>query len=105
MSGITQIPLRSGGQRFSISLAGTTYNMRVMWNDAEEGGYTLDIGDATGTIIVAGIAMVTGANLLAQYNHLDFGGALYVTTDRNTGDVPVYSGLGTTSQLYFVANA
>ncbi len=70
----TLIPLLPRGQRFTISLDGTTYNVRVTWNDAEEGGYTLDLGDETGAIIVAGIPLVTGADLLAQYRHLGFSG-------------------------------
>ncbi len=98
----TLIPLLPRGQRFTISLDVTTYNVRVTWNDAEEGGYTLDLGDETGAIIVAGIPLVTGADLLAQYRHLGFSGALFVVTDRDTGDVPTFDGLGVTSHLYYV---
>lgn len=98
----TLIPLLPRGQRFSISLASVTYNLRVTWNDAEEGGYILDIGDAVGNILVAGIPLVTGADLLAQHVHLGIGGSLFVTTDRDTGDVPTFDGLGVTSNLYFV---
>lgn len=98
----TLIPVAPGGQRFVISLDDTSYNVRVTWNDAEEGGYVIDFGDITGAIIVAGIPLVTGADLLAQYRHLGFTGALFVVTDRDTGDVPTFDGLGVTSHLYYV---
>jgi len=98
----TLIPLLPRGQRLTIALADVTYNLRVTWNDAEEGGYTLDIGDASGNVLLAGAPLVTGSDLLAQHRHLGIGGSLFVTTDRDTGDVPTFDGLGLTSQLYFV---
>lgn len=101
----TRIPLLPQAQKFTIALAGTVYNMRVTYNAAAEGGWTLDIGDANGAVLIAGIPLVTGADLLQQHRHLGIGGSLFVTTDRNTGDVPTFDGLGVTSQLHFVTAA
>lgn len=103
MTTITRIPLSPGNKRFSIALGGTTYRMRVLWDDETNGGYVLDIGDETGAPILLGVPLVTGVDLLVQYPHLNFGGSLFVTTDRDTGDLPTYDGLGVTSQLTFVA--
>ena len=103
MSTIVEIPLTPAqARRFTITLGGVTYNMRLTFDDARGGFWALDIGDANGAILVAGIALVTGTDLLAQYNHLGFGGSLIVTTDRNAGDIPTFDGLGITSHLYFV---
>jgi hypothetical protein len=62
----------------------------------------MDIGDENGTILVAGIPLVSGADLLSQYRYLGFPGGLFVTTDRGAGEVPTFDGLGATSHLYFI---
>ena len=94
----------SQAQRFSVTLAGTAYNMRLTYDIAQDGCWILDIGDANGALLVAGIPLVTGVDLLAQYAYLGFGGALIVTTDRGAGEVPTFDGLGATSHLYFIAD-
>jgi len=100
-----EIPLTPQAQRFSITLDGIVYRMRALWNDAEEGGWTLDIGDEDGVLLVAGIPLVVGVDLLAQHRHLGFTGGLYVTTDRGAGEIPTYPGLGQTAHLFYVTTA
>ncbi|KAB7788048.1 phage baseplate plug family protein [Methylorubrum populi] len=97
-----EIPLTPEAQSFSITLGGTSYRMRLMFNDVDEGGWTLDIGDQGGTILLAGVPLIPGVDLLSQHAHMDWPGALVVTTDRGTGEAPTFDGLGTTSHLYFV---
>lgn len=87
---------------FSTILAGVTYNMRLTYDVAQDGCWILDIGDADQNLLVSGIPLVTGVDLLAQYAYLGFGGSLIVTTDRGAGEVPTWDGLGVTSHLYFV---
>ncbi len=99
---VVEIPLTPEAQSFSITLGGTSYRMRLMFNDVVEGGWTLDIGKGDGSILVAGIPLVPGADLLAQYAHLEWPGALVLASDRNTGAIPTFNGLGITSHLYFV---
>lgn len=98
-----EIPLTPEAQSFSIALGGVGYRVRLMFNDVEEGGWTLDIGRPDGTILLAGIPLVTNIDLLAQHAHMDWPGALVVTTDRDAGETPTFDGLGITSHLYFVA--
>ena len=98
---VVEIPLSSQAQVFTITLAGVVYNFRVTFNAADEGGWTLDIGDQAGVMILAGLPLVTGVDILAQHAHLGFGGALFVSTDRGAGEAPTYEGLGLTSHLYF----
>ena len=105
MATIVEIPVRrSQAQRFSVTLGGTAYNVRLTYDIAQEGCWVLDIGDANGALLVAGIPLVTGVDLLAQYAYLGFGGSLVVTTDRGAGEVPTFDGLGVTSHLYFIAD-
>ena len=103
MATYTEIPLTpSQPQRFTTLLGGTSYNMRFTFDTAQDGCWILDIGDADGNILVAGIPIVSGVDLLAQYTYMGFGGALICTTDRGAGEVPTFDSLGVTSHLYFV---
>jgi uncharacterized protein DUF6983 len=46
--------------------------------------------------------LVTGADLLAQYKHLGFTGALVVQTVSNPDAVPTFANLGDDGQVYWV---
>lgn len=99
-----EIPLKpSQAQRFGVTLSDVPYNMRLTYDIAQDGCWILDIGDANGSLLIAGIPMVTGVDLLSQYRYLGIPGALLVTTDRGAGEVPTFDGLGVTSHLYYVA--
>lgn len=105
MSAVFSIPLQVGTpQTFSIALGGITYQMTLLYrNDSTGiGGWVLDIADSTGNEIVQGIPLVTGADLLAQYKHLGFTGALVVQTTSNPDQVPTFTNLGSDGQLYWV---
>ncbi len=99
----TELPVvPSQAQRFRQDLSGTTYNFRLTYDTAQDGCWILDIGDENSVVMVAGIPLVSGVDLLAQYRHLGFPGSLIVTTDRGAGEVPTFDGLGVTSHLFFV---
>ena len=98
---IARIPTSPEPQRFLITLAaGQTYQLVTQYRDAPEAGWTLDIGEPNGTPIISGIPLVTGINLLAQYQHLIVG-SLFVLSDVETWAVPGFSDLGVSSHLYF----
>lgn len=78
------VPLRDGPQELSIVLSGVVYNVRVRYSDRVS-LWVLDIADADGKSLVRNIPMVTGADLLHQYHHLGFQGAL-VVQNAATGD-------------------
>lgn len=96
------IPLTNQNQTLSVSLGGTIYNLRVIWNDANQ-AWTLDIYDQAGNPVLTGIAVVTGCDLLAQYGYMNFGGKLVAQSDNDPNAVPNYQNLGNTGNLYFVA--
>lgn len=98
-----ELPLAGSPKTFSTTLAGVTYQMRTSYCAAgnDEGGWSLDIADAQSDPLISGIPLVTGADLLAQYDYMNFGGTLYCITDADYTAAPTYANLGTTSHLYF----
>lgn len=101
MSSAFEIPLISEPQRFSVSLAGVTYNITLRWNQPGQ-FWGMDIADINDVPIIQGVPLVTGANLLEQFDYLGIGGRMVVTTDYNASAPPTSSNLGTQSHLYFV---
>ena len=99
MQAFYTIPLKAEPQSFGITLAGKEYNLTVRWFEAPEGGWHLDIQHPDNAApIVMGIPLVTGANLLEQYESLEFGGELWVE-----GELPPnLENLGTTAPLVFI---
>jgi hypothetical protein len=96
-----EIPLQSQNQQLTITMGGNVYTLQVSWNDASQ-AWVLDIGDVNNVPIIQGIPLVTGCDLLGQYEYLGIGGALEVQTDNNSNLMPTFYNLGSTSHLYFV---
>jgi len=97
-----EIPLTPQPQTFGITLGATDYRLTVRYRNVTEGGWVLDIADANATPIVEGIPLVTGADLLAQYQHLGFTGGLFVQTTDDPDAVPTFDNLGIGAKLYFM---
>jgi hypothetical protein len=103
MSTILRVPLQVGmPQTFSINLNGVAYQITLRYRDAPDGGWTMDIDDDSGDPLLYGVPLVTGANLLAQYQHLGFAGGFYVQTTSDPDAVPTFDNLGDDGQLYWV---
>lgn len=101
MSTVLSIPLNEGPQEFEITLGSTTYNMVLKWNYIGE-NWVLDIYDQNDAPILLGVPLITGADLLAQYGYLNFGGKLIAQTDNDVTRPPTYDNLGDGGSLYFV---
>lgn len=101
MSSTFEIPLTAQPQTFLVALAGVQYQFTLFWRDTTNGGWILDIADATGNPLITGMPLVTGVNLLAQYAYVGIPGELWVQTDAADAP-PTYTNLGTESHLYFV---
>jgi hypothetical protein len=103
MSTQYQIPLIAAPQQLIISLGGTQYTLTVKWNpDPNANCWVIDIGDANNNLIIGGIAMVTGCDLLGQFAYLNFGGKLIASTTYDTASPPTFTNLGDGAYLYFV---
>lgn len=98
-----EVPLHPFNQRFTISLAGVEYTVLAYWSQAA-GCWVLDLYDSTGeAALLCGTPLVTGSDLLEQFEYLGLGGQLVVQTDHDVGAVPTFENLGTTGHLYFVS--
>ena len=82
-------------------MAGVVYNLTLKWNDAVQ-AWVMDIADSAGNNILSGIPLVTGEDLLAPFGYLNFGGQLIVQTDNSINDVPTFTNLGSSGNLFFV---
>ena len=93
------IPTQPQNQQFRVSLNAVTYVFKLVYRADT---WYADISDANGNPILAGVPLVTGADLLAQYGYLGIGGKLQTASSGiNPDATPTYSGLGSISQLYF----
>jgi hypothetical protein len=96
---IYKIPLNGGPERFSITVEGVTYRMRLTYANVGRAGWTLDIGDEGGEPIVCGLRLLPGQDLLAQHKHLGINCQLFVKNTEEEYLPPSYAGLGTTTVL------
>ena len=105
MASYFQIPLETGTpQTINITLGQVEYRLTLRYRNVDQGGWVLDIADERGNEIIDGIPLVTGADLLAQYKHLGFGGRLWVQTLSDPDAVPTFENLGEDGLLYWVTS-
>jgi hypothetical protein len=96
------IPLQNTPQTFEIALAGKNYLMTCKWNDADEGGWVLDLKDVvTNLPIAANIPLISGADILEGLEYLGISGSMYIFTKGDDFAVPTLLNLGVESNLYF----
>ena len=98
---VYEIPLLSVQQTFRVQLAGKDYRVKLYWCESFQSGWVIDILTSEDQPLVKGIPLVTGADLLAQYEYLEFSGALYVRSDEDPDLVPNFRNLGSESHLFF----
>jgi hypothetical protein len=98
---VQEIPLKAAtAQQFLCEINGTTYGLSFYYLDTDMGGWAFDLCDQNFEPLAAGLQLVTGADLLAQYEYLNFGFTLYCVTDGAPFIPPWWSNLGQTSHLY-----
>jgi hypothetical protein len=102
MASVYEIPIIAGPQRFTITLSGAILQMRLIYADAPEGGWVLDIHDRENQPLIDGIPLVPGVNLLDQYDYLTPGGGLYIVTPGEPDKVPQFNDLGNSTKLFWV---
>lgn len=102
-----EIPLIAQAQTFRVTLAGTPYRFTLAWRDggALGGAWLLDVADGNGKALLAGVPLVTGADLLGPFRYLGFGGGLYVVSDADAAAAPSYPVLGQQAHLYWCPDA
>lgn len=97
-----EIPLTPQPQHFMIALGDVLYTLSLSWC-GPAAAWMLDILEADGiTAILTGLPLVTGTDLLCQYEYLGFTGQLMVQSDITPSLVPSFDTLGDSGHLYFV---
>lgn len=95
------IPFTNIPQEFSISLDDRDITIFQRWN--EFSGWVIDLSDtATSESLIAGIPLVTGADLLEPFPELGFLGSLVVYTDGDSMAIPTLDNLGADSNVYYL---
>lgn len=101
MATVAEIPLTPRPQTFSATFPnGNTYNFRLIYQFNDDDCWLMDIADVDGNTLVAGVPLVTGADLLAQYAYLGLGVKMWVTTDADLAEPPHWWNLGTSAHLW-----
>lgn len=98
------IPLLNIAQTFNVNLAGTNYNLTVKWDDIGQ-TWIMDLADDNNNMLAAGLALITGADILDGLEYLGVDGQLYVYTNGDASAVPTQDNLGDECNLYFVTAA
>lgn len=101
MTTVYEVPLIAATQTFQIDLNDITYRFTLRFNQYAA-CWLLDISDASDALLLGGVLLVTGADLLGQHRHLGFAGALVAQTDHDADTVPSLESLGTNGHLYYL---
>lgn len=97
----SEIPLSPAPQRMSITLSNVTYQLNFVWNETSQ-CWIMSISDSSGTPLIQGAAITTGADIIEQFEYLGLGGKLIAQTDSNVDAVPTFTNLGLSGHLYWV---
>lgn len=95
-----EIPLSEGCQRFTVELGERTLTLCLIYRSADFGGWYLDIYDDENDLILGGLPLVIGRDLLEQHQYLGLG-HLTVTRDGGSTIDPEYSDMGSSVHLYW----
>lgn len=96
-----EIPLRNQAQRLTVTLSGVQVVLVVRWCPPL-GAWVIDMYDSVDEPLLLGVPMITGADLLAQYEYLGIPGQLFVQSDDDVDAVPTFDSLGGLGHLYYV---
>lgn len=97
-----EIPLSPTPQTFGITFDNIDYVLTFRWNQASR-CWKLDIAASDLTLLVSGLAVITGADILTQFAYLAIGGQIIAQTSHNTFAVPTFANLGDLGKVYFVS--
>ncbi len=89
-------------QSFSIMFRVNAYYwLRLYWVEANEAGWTLDIGLSATEPLVCGIPVLPGRNLLDDYPELHLPLIIFIDTPGNQKKAPAFEDLGIMTKLYY----
>ena len=99
---VSRIPLTNTPQKFDIPLSNIPLTMVLQWNSFLNNWVISLLDKASQLPLALSIPLVTGVDLLLQYQYLQIPGSLYVYTDGDQEAVPTFDNLGDESNLYYI---
>ncbi|MBX6956720.1 hypothetical protein EX227_02800 [Providencia rettgeri] len=90
--------LLARSQEFDIQLSGVNYHLSVTYRGPA--GWTLDIMTQDKELILAGIPIVSGVDILEQYQYMGFKGSLFFVCEDMEDELS-YEQFGVRNKLYF----
>jgi hypothetical protein len=97
---VQEIPVTNDPQTFNVELDGNTYTFKMRWNITDGAWYT-NITGVTNDVIINGLKLVTGPDLLLPYAVTELG-SLYVTDTNGTELDPDFDNWGDDYLLVYV---
>jgi hypothetical protein len=95
------IPLTLGAQNFAVDLGNGDYRFRLLYRDADEAGWCLDI-DGPNEIAIHGIPLLVGVDLLWQYTYFGIPGQLFARRLNDGPEAFSYADMGRNIELLYV---
>jgi hypothetical protein len=96
-----QIPTKPTPESFDVSLSGVNYKFVTRFNFVAN-VWMIDIFNAnTNLPIVTSLPVVTGVNILGQFEYLGFVGALYALTAGDEFAPPTFDNFGSDGVLVY----
>lgn len=99
---VLRIPINARPQIFTIMLSGVLYTIRLYWLVPAE-CWVIDIMDSIRNPLVCGIPLITGTDLIGQFEYVGIPGQLLVVSDQLPPEtVPDFTHLGITGKVYYI---
>lgn len=101
---VVEIPVTARPQTFTVVLQGVMYMIRLYWLIPSQ-CWVFDIMNRDGSSLIMGVPLVTGSNLIGQFQYI-IKELLFVVSDH-TGPtdlpdaVPDFTHLGITGHVYY----
>lgn len=96
---IIEIPVTSKNQEMDVALGDKTYHLKLTHN--EFGGWMLDIYTTSKELIIGGVPILAGVNILEQYRYLGFNGSLNLICENDEMETNFHE-LGKGNKLYYM---
>jgi hypothetical protein len=107
---VYEIPTSGAPLRERVSLGGVFYLLELTWCDPA-GCWMMNVYDDNQGLILGGLPMITGVDLLEQLGYLSIGGggvlnvSMVVQSDHDPDLVPDFKTLGSTGHIFYIVPA
>jgi hypothetical protein len=99
---VVELPFTARPQRVTMYLGTYEFLIRLYWCKPA-GCWVIDFSDVDNNLIAAGIPLVTGADLIEQFQYTPLRGGrmIVMSTDRPPETIPGWGDLGITGHVYW----